>query len=246
MIKFKLKEIMEDKNIKISDLNESTGISRNSLSLLINGKSRGVQFETLEKIVSALDINIGDLFEKTFNNLEIVLHNTQKITGARRQPYDNANEKSKSPSKTERFALECTIYEDDIVRKGFIPYNLNLEINPKPQLIVDIALNYSEFYSFFRTLFENDRRLSYIFYDYFVKKVLFNEKEKIDLIKNTFDINLDYIHSRLSGGGKEAYIFVYVDTTEESNKTIEDVLNELNTSNIFTTEYTDSIKIYSK
>lgn len=242
MIKFKLKEIMEDKNIKISELNESTGISRNSLSLLINGKSRGIQFETLEKIVSALNINIGDLFEKTFNNLEIVLHDTQKIIGAKRQP----NNKNKSPSKKERFALECIVYEDGIARKGFIPYNLNLEIKPEPKIKVDISLNYSEFYSFFRNLFEDDRRLSYIFYDYFVKKVLINEREQIELIKKTFDINTDYIHSSLIGGGSDAYFFVDVDTTDESEKTVNEILTELNTSNIFTTEYTNSIKIYSK
>ena len=50
MIVFRLKEIMEEKNLKISDLNEQTGISRNSISSLLNGKTRGIQFDTLEKI----------------------------------------------------------------------------------------------------------------------------------------------------------------------------------------------------
>ncbi|HHJ5364059.1 TPA: helix-turn-helix domain-containing protein, partial [Staphylococcus aureus] len=34
MIIFRLKEIMEEKNLKISDLHEQTGISRNSISSL--------------------------------------------------------------------------------------------------------------------------------------------------------------------------------------------------------------------
>lgn len=244
MIKFKLKEIMEDKNIKISELNEATGISRNSLSLLINGKSRGIQFETLEKIVSALNINIGDLFEKTFNNLEIILHDKKSVFVTRNE--SNYNRKNKNTNKREKIALECTIYEDNIARKGYIPYSLNLEFNPEPQLEVNILLNYSEFYSFLRNLFEDDRRFSYIFYDYFLKKIFINEKEKIDLMEKTFDINIDHIHARLPGGGSSAYISTNINKTSDTDIYIEQVINELNSSNMFSTEYTNSIRIFSE
>ena len=60
MIVFRLKEIMEEKNLKISDLNEQTGISRNSISSLLNGKTRGIQFDTLEKITIALNVDVAE------------------------------------------------------------------------------------------------------------------------------------------------------------------------------------------
>ena len=80
MIKFNLKKVMKQKNLNISQLNEMTGISRNSLSLLINGKSQGVQFETIEKITRALNIGIEELFEKSFNDIKIVFGNLYNIT----------------------------------------------------------------------------------------------------------------------------------------------------------------------
>ena len=56
MLNFELKKHLKDKDMTISELSEKTGISRNSLGLLINGKSRGVQFETLEKISRVMNV----------------------------------------------------------------------------------------------------------------------------------------------------------------------------------------------
>ncbi|WP_239700247.1 helix-turn-helix transcriptional regulator [Mammaliicoccus sp. D-M17] len=68
MSRFRLKKIMKSKGLKISDLNKATGISRNTLSLLINGKSQGIQFNTLYKISETLDVSIGELFEEVNKN----------------------------------------------------------------------------------------------------------------------------------------------------------------------------------
>src|SRR5699024_2488220 len=47
----------------MTELHEKTRISQNALSLLANHKSKGVQFETLEKIASALDVHPTNLFK---------------------------------------------------------------------------------------------------------------------------------------------------------------------------------------
>ena len=48
MIKFNLKSY-ERKKITLKELSNNTGLSINTLSLLSTGKSKGIQFDTLEK-----------------------------------------------------------------------------------------------------------------------------------------------------------------------------------------------------
>ena len=67
MLHFNLKTYLKNKGITISELSESTGISRNSLGLLVNGKSRGIQFDTLEKISRVIDVDINKLFTLSFD-----------------------------------------------------------------------------------------------------------------------------------------------------------------------------------
>ena len=71
MLNFKLKKILNEKGMSITDLHKKTGISRNSLTLLANGKSRGIQYDTLDKITTALNVNISELFEIEFDKLII-------------------------------------------------------------------------------------------------------------------------------------------------------------------------------
>lgn len=61
MIKINLKKILEEKDISIKEIYEKTGISRNTLSMMANGKTTGIQFDTLEKLLSVLDCEIEEL-----------------------------------------------------------------------------------------------------------------------------------------------------------------------------------------
>lgn len=70
MIEIKLRENLAKKNKTMADLNKETGISKNALSQLANGISKGIQFNTLEKILSNLDIPIQDLIVYTPNYIE--------------------------------------------------------------------------------------------------------------------------------------------------------------------------------
>lgn len=54
---------MDEKGLSIQDVYEKTGISRNTISLLYNGKSKGIQLSTLNKLVNYLDLfSVSELF----------------------------------------------------------------------------------------------------------------------------------------------------------------------------------------
>ncbi|RIN67009.1 helix-turn-helix domain-containing protein, partial [Staphylococcus simulans] len=61
MIKFNLKKVMKEKKVTLKELSRDTGLSVNTLSLLSTGKSKGIQFDTLEKIIQSLKCNVKDL-----------------------------------------------------------------------------------------------------------------------------------------------------------------------------------------
>ncbi|ATD31324.1 helix-turn-helix domain-containing protein [Macrococcoides bohemicum] len=63
MIKVNLKKILKEKNMTLTDLHNITGITQNALSLFANNKSNGIQYSTLEKIISTLDIEISELLQ---------------------------------------------------------------------------------------------------------------------------------------------------------------------------------------
>jgi putative transcriptional regulator len=60
-IKVKLNVVMAERNVKSKDLAEYVGISDANLSLLKQGKVRGVRFRTLERICEYLQCQPGDI-----------------------------------------------------------------------------------------------------------------------------------------------------------------------------------------
>lgn len=61
MIEFRLREALAKKNKTMADVNKETGISKNALSQLGNGSSKGIQFSTLDKILNSLKIPVQEL-----------------------------------------------------------------------------------------------------------------------------------------------------------------------------------------
>ncbi len=61
MIVIKLKETMKMKGFTISTLAEKTGLHRNGISKIINGRNNGIEFDTLQKLCEALDCNVQDI-----------------------------------------------------------------------------------------------------------------------------------------------------------------------------------------
>jgi putative transcriptional regulator len=55
--------VLARRKMRSKELAETIGITEANLSLLKSGKVKGVRFDTLEKICSALDCQPGDLLE---------------------------------------------------------------------------------------------------------------------------------------------------------------------------------------
>uniref|UniRef100_UPI00359C6E65 helix-turn-helix domain-containing protein n=1 Tax=Enterococcus faecalis TaxID=1351 RepID=UPI00359C6E65 len=72
MIEFKLRQALAKKNKTMADVNKETGISKNALSQLANGTSKGIQFSTLDKILGCLKVPIQDLIVYTPESLSYV------------------------------------------------------------------------------------------------------------------------------------------------------------------------------
>ena len=60
-IKVRLGVMLAERNVKSKDLAEHIGITEANLSLLKQGKVKGVRFETLERICAYLNCQPGDL-----------------------------------------------------------------------------------------------------------------------------------------------------------------------------------------
>jgi len=57
--------VMAQRKMSLTELAERVGLSMTNLSLLKNGKVRGMRFATLEAICRELDCQPGDLLEYT-------------------------------------------------------------------------------------------------------------------------------------------------------------------------------------
>ena len=62
-IRVRLGVMLAERNVKSKDLAEFVGITEANLSLLKQGKVKGVRFETLERICQFLDCQPGDLLQ---------------------------------------------------------------------------------------------------------------------------------------------------------------------------------------
>ena len=62
--------LLAERKLKVADLVRSTGINKSTLHKLYNDESVRIDFETIDKICIALDVEVGDLlvFKKIDNN----------------------------------------------------------------------------------------------------------------------------------------------------------------------------------
>jgi putative transcriptional regulator len=63
MIKNKLSSILGEQRMRVSELSNLTGISQNALNKIYHNKTKGIDFDTLNKICNALQKNTQELFE---------------------------------------------------------------------------------------------------------------------------------------------------------------------------------------
>ena len=62
-IKSKLAVVLAEKEMKLTELEEKTGISLNNLSILKTGKAKAVRFTTLNEVCKALNCQPGDILQ---------------------------------------------------------------------------------------------------------------------------------------------------------------------------------------
>ena len=63
MIKIRLNYLLLDRDMKLKELSEKTGISVNNLSILKTNKARAIRFSTLELLCKHLECTPGELIE---------------------------------------------------------------------------------------------------------------------------------------------------------------------------------------
>ncbi|MEQ1157840.1 helix-turn-helix domain-containing protein [Acinetobacter johnsonii] len=70
MIISNLAVLLAERKLKVADLVRSTGINKSTLHKLYNDESVRIDFETIDKICKALEVEVGDLliFKKNINN----------------------------------------------------------------------------------------------------------------------------------------------------------------------------------
>ncbi len=55
--------MMAKRKMRLNELSKHVGVTIQNLSILKNGKAKGLRFSTLEKICEALDCQPGDILE---------------------------------------------------------------------------------------------------------------------------------------------------------------------------------------
>lgn len=197
MIKLDLKTIMNKKDVNISQLNEMTGISRNSLSLLINGKSKGIQFDTIDKISKALNAKIEDLFIKSFDNISIEIDRKERIKGhfptmTFKEVHNPLNKKIEILNEDDYThvsfsVLNCNIIEDNVMKSGYIPYKILLDLTGSNYLEIIVNIEKSQLSNELTRLLNvtiNEKDFRNIFHKFFINKILdFERKNLIELLK---------------------------------------------------------------
>jgi putative transcriptional regulator len=63
MIRIKLGHLLLDRDMKLKDLAEKTGLAVNNLSILKTNKARAIRFSTLESLCQVLQCTPGELIE---------------------------------------------------------------------------------------------------------------------------------------------------------------------------------------
>lgn len=143
MIKTRLKEILEEKNLTINKVSNEAGISRPSLTALVNNDSGGIQFETLEKLTEYLNVAIEDILIQTKNEVKFIYKSTVSLASIKEVEEAEFKQKSKEKfvqvNPSEALPFKAFIRENESNGKPFYFVVSPLEKN---QEIFGILINF--------------------------------------------------------------------------------------------------------
>lgn len=60
--RIKLRELLAERNLKITQVQQDTGLSRSTLNSIFNDRNKGIQLETINILCNYLRITPGELF----------------------------------------------------------------------------------------------------------------------------------------------------------------------------------------
>lgn len=63
MIKNRLSSVLGEQRMRVSELSKLTGISQNALNKIYHDKTKGIDFDTLNRLCNVLNKNSQELFE---------------------------------------------------------------------------------------------------------------------------------------------------------------------------------------
>lgn len=70
MIKSNLPVLLAERRLKVADLIRMTDISKSTMHKIYNDQTTRIDFETIDKICEALDVQVGDLFQYVPNKTD--------------------------------------------------------------------------------------------------------------------------------------------------------------------------------
>lgn len=193
MIIFNLDKVAKDRNMTMTELSEKTGISRTSLSQLSTGKTQGIQFKNLDKILTELNCSVKELIthigEKP-KDLEI---------NVKTELYNDFN------LNEEEIDTDYGSYKVPVAM--YINLDLKIEIN-KPNYVLSIINSIDAAYSFTGINVSNENTIQLLKYES-------NNKDFSDLIKSNLlnDIEKYEIHKEINNELLKQAIQIYKSET---------------------------------
>ncbi|MDB5053923.1 MAG: helix-turn-helix protein [Bacilli bacterium] len=131
MIKCNLAVLMAERKMSIQDVADKTGLSRTTISALVNENGKGIQFDTMDDLCELLKVTPGDLFSfasiKTDFSIYAGEFNDEKVYG---DEEGNAIEIVRSYDLT----IHTKVKSDLSIFEGHISAELEINLNGKYEI----------------------------------------------------------------------------------------------------------------
>ncbi|MGO0053085.1 helix-turn-helix domain-containing protein [Streptococcus suis] len=122
MIITRLKDLLELKKISVNKLSSETGLSRPTLTSLLNNESKGIQFDTLEKLLDYFDIEISDFFNVYNEDVVFTFCSDvpiSKIKEIENAPFSEIDDKFVQYNPSQVITYTCKIITNENAGKNF-------------------------------------------------------------------------------------------------------------------------------
>lgn len=147
---------MHSKKLSINKLSTETGISRPTLTSMVNGESKGIQFDTLEKLMNYFNVSLGDLLTEqqdttTFSFRYMYPFDNVYVENEENVPFEANISHTAKDSKHNKVAPpqvpdEVAIFVGRLKTGNLEPFDFQfglMPLDPKPKDVKSISFNIS-------------------------------------------------------------------------------------------------------